>query len=157
MVCLRNWTIVMHVSLAEIFEELSARGDEPDLLSVLTVLASAVIPGLPPGGGLQSKWVCVFFLSCFTAAQTCSQHSSDDEWERPISQTATFTSLRRFKWCLYEIYKLSFRLAFFLIFCLESWKQMFLYKKILIFSTLILEQQISISMISGWSRDWRLE
>lgn len=54
-VCLWNLTIVMHVSLAEIFEELSARGDEPDLLSVLTVLASAVIPGLPPGGGLQSK------------------------------------------------------------------------------------------------------
>lgn len=43
------------VSLAEIFEELSGRGEDPDLLSVLTVLASTVIPGLPPGGGLQSK------------------------------------------------------------------------------------------------------
>ncbi|XP_051734027.1 protein phosphatase, Mg2+/Mn2+ dependent, 1Nb (putative) [Ctenopharyngodon idella] len=45
--------------VAEIFEELSARGDEPDLLSVLTVLASTVIPGLPPGGGLQSKRNCI--------------------------------------------------------------------------------------------------
>ncbi|KTG40732.1 hypothetical protein cypCar_00011183 [Cyprinus carpio] len=45
--------------VAEIFEELSTRGDEPDLLSVLTVLASTVIPGLPPGGGLQSKRNCI--------------------------------------------------------------------------------------------------
>ncbi|XP_073680104.1 protein phosphatase, Mg2+/Mn2+ dependent, 1Nb (putative) [Garra rufa] len=45
--------------VAEIFEELSATGDEPDLLSVLTVLASTVIPGLPPGGGLQSKRNCI--------------------------------------------------------------------------------------------------
>ncbi|KAK2827424.1 hypothetical protein Q7C36_018350 [Tachysurus vachellii] len=45
--------------VAEIFEELSGRGDEPDLLSVLTVLASVEIPGLPPGGGLQSKRNCI--------------------------------------------------------------------------------------------------
>lgn len=43
------------MNLTEIFEELSGRGDEPDLLAVLTVLASTVIPGLPPGGGIQSK------------------------------------------------------------------------------------------------------
>lgn len=39
----------------EIYSELCARGEEPDLLSVLTLLASTVIPGLPPGGGIQSK------------------------------------------------------------------------------------------------------
>lgn len=42
--------------LTEIYEELCARGEEPDLLSVLTVLASGDIPGLPPGGGIQSKY-----------------------------------------------------------------------------------------------------
>lgn len=42
-------------NLTEIYAELSANGEEPDLLSVLTVLASTVIPGLPPGGGIQSK------------------------------------------------------------------------------------------------------
>lgn len=41
--------------LTEIYEELCVRGEEPDLLSVLTVLASTAIPGLPPGGGIQSK------------------------------------------------------------------------------------------------------
>lgn len=41
--------------LTEIYDELSASGEEPDLLSVLTVLASTFIPGLPPGGGIQSK------------------------------------------------------------------------------------------------------
>uniref|UniRef100_A0A7N8X6B7 PPM-type phosphatase domain-containing protein n=1 Tax=Mastacembelus armatus TaxID=205130 RepID=A0A7N8X6B7_9TELE len=46
--------------VAEIYDELSAGGDEPDLLSVLTVLASNVIPGLPPGGGIQSKRNCIF-------------------------------------------------------------------------------------------------
>lgn len=49
----------LHVSfcfhLTEIYDKLCARGEEPDLLSVLTVLASTVIPGLPPGGGIQSK------------------------------------------------------------------------------------------------------
>lgn len=44
-----------HSVLTEIYAELCARGEEPDLLSVLTVLASGVIPGLPPGGGIQSK------------------------------------------------------------------------------------------------------
>ncbi|XP_030638085.1 protein phosphatase, Mg2+/Mn2+ dependent, 1Nb (putative) [Chanos chanos] len=46
---------LLQSKVAEIFKELCARGDEPDLLAVLTVLASTVIPGLPPGGGLQSK------------------------------------------------------------------------------------------------------
>ncbi|KAK1788317.1 hypothetical protein P4O66_016766 [Electrophorus voltai] len=50
---------LLESKVAEIFEELSGRGDEPDLLSVLTVLASTVIPGLPPGGGLQSKRNCI--------------------------------------------------------------------------------------------------
>ncbi|XP_062867208.1 protein phosphatase, Mg2+/Mn2+ dependent, 1Nb (putative) isoform X2 [Trichomycterus rosablanca] len=49
----------LEAKVAEIFEELSGRGDEPDLLSVLTVLASTVIPGLPPGGGIQSKRNCI--------------------------------------------------------------------------------------------------
>uniref|UniRef100_H3D2M5 Protein phosphatase 1B n=1 Tax=Tetraodon nigroviridis TaxID=99883 RepID=H3D2M5_TETNG len=43
----------------EIYEELCARGEDPDLLSVLTVLASGDIPGLPPGGGIQSKRNCI--------------------------------------------------------------------------------------------------
>uniref|UniRef100_A0A3Q2ZVN9 protein-serine/threonine phosphatase n=1 Tax=Kryptolebias marmoratus TaxID=37003 RepID=A0A3Q2ZVN9_KRYMA len=42
-------------SKVAIYDELSANGEEPDLLSVLTVLASTVIPGLPPGGGIQSR------------------------------------------------------------------------------------------------------
>ena len=39
----------------EIYEDLCVGGEEPDLLAVLTVLASIPIPGLPPGGGIQSK------------------------------------------------------------------------------------------------------
>lgn len=54
----------MSLPPTEIFEELSDRGEEPDLLSVLTVLASAVIPGLPPGGGLQSKYEGVCDIVC---------------------------------------------------------------------------------------------
>ncbi|XP_048091721.1 protein phosphatase, Mg2+/Mn2+ dependent, 1Nb (putative) isoform X1 [Alosa alosa] len=50
---------LLESKVAEIFEELSGRGEDPDLLSVLTVLASTVIPGLPPGGGLQSKRNCI--------------------------------------------------------------------------------------------------
>ncbi|KAM4619999.1 putative protein phosphatase, Mg2+/Mn2+ dependent, 1Nb (putative) [Polymixia lowei] len=50
---------LLESKVAEIYEELCARGEEPDLLSVLTILASAVIPGLPPGGGIQSKRNCI--------------------------------------------------------------------------------------------------
>uniref|UniRef100_A0A8C6SHH9 Protein phosphatase, Mg2+/Mn2+ dependent, 1Nb (putative) n=1 Tax=Neogobius melanostomus TaxID=47308 RepID=A0A8C6SHH9_9GOBI len=50
---------LLESKVAEIYEELCARGEEPDLLSVLTVLASSVIPGLPPGGGIQSKRNCI--------------------------------------------------------------------------------------------------
>ncbi|XP_063060112.1 protein phosphatase, Mg2+/Mn2+ dependent, 1Nb (putative) isoform X2 [Engraulis encrasicolus] len=50
---------LLESKVADIFEELSGRGEDPDLLSVLTVLASTVIPGLPPGGGLQSKRNCI--------------------------------------------------------------------------------------------------
>ncbi|XP_071395718.1 protein phosphatase, Mg2+/Mn2+ dependent, 1Nb (putative) [Centroberyx affinis] len=50
---------LLESKVAEIYEELCARGEEPDLLSVLTVLASTVIPGLPPGGGIQSKRNCI--------------------------------------------------------------------------------------------------
>jgi len=38
-----------------VYEELCIGGEEPDLLAVLTVLAAIDIPGLPPGGGIQSK------------------------------------------------------------------------------------------------------
>ncbi|XP_043996261.1 protein phosphatase, Mg2+/Mn2+ dependent, 1Nb (putative) [Gambusia affinis] len=50
---------LLESKVAEIYDELSASGEEPDLLSVLTVLASTVIPGLPPGGGIQSKRNCI--------------------------------------------------------------------------------------------------
>lgn len=50
---------LLECKVADIFEELTGRGEDPDLLSVLTVLASTVIPGLPPGGGLQSKRNCI--------------------------------------------------------------------------------------------------
>ncbi|XP_062341856.1 protein phosphatase, Mg2+/Mn2+ dependent, 1Nb (putative) isoform X2 [Osmerus eperlanus] len=50
---------LLESKVAEIFEELSGRGEEPELLSVLTMLASTAIPGLPPGGGLQSKRNCI--------------------------------------------------------------------------------------------------
>ncbi|XP_030009134.1 protein phosphatase, Mg2+/Mn2+ dependent, 1Nb (putative) [Sphaeramia orbicularis] len=50
---------LLESKVAEIYDELCARGEEPDLLSVLTVLASTVIPGLPPGGGIQSKRNCI--------------------------------------------------------------------------------------------------
>ncbi|XP_029029713.1 protein phosphatase, Mg2+/Mn2+ dependent, 1Nb (putative) isoform X2 [Betta splendens] len=50
---------LLESKVAEIYDELCARGEEPDLLSVLTVLASSAIPGLPPGGGIQSKRNCI--------------------------------------------------------------------------------------------------
>ncbi|KAK5622635.1 hypothetical protein CRENBAI_000223 [Crenichthys baileyi] len=50
---------LLESKVAEIYDELSASGEEPDLLSVLTVLASTIIPGLPPGGGIQSKRDCI--------------------------------------------------------------------------------------------------
>ncbi|KAM4727007.1 putative protein phosphatase, Mg2+/Mn2+ dependent, 1Nb (putative) [Anableps anableps] len=50
---------LLESKVAEIYDELSGSGEEPDLLSVLTVLASTVIPGLPPGGGIQSKRNCI--------------------------------------------------------------------------------------------------
>ncbi|CAL1573722.1 unnamed protein product [Knipowitschia caucasica] len=50
---------LLESKVAEIYEELCSTGEEPDLLSVLTVLASSVIPGLPPGGGIQSKRNCI--------------------------------------------------------------------------------------------------
>ncbi|KAF3705905.1 Protein phosphatase 1B [Channa argus] len=50
---------LLESKVAEIYAEICARGEEPDLLSVLTVLASTVIPGLPPGGGIQSKRNCI--------------------------------------------------------------------------------------------------
>ncbi|XP_010897143.4 protein phosphatase, Mg2+/Mn2+ dependent, 1Nb (putative) isoform X1 [Esox lucius] len=50
---------MLESKVAEIYEKLSAQGEEPDLLSVLTVLANCDVPGLPPGGGLQSKRNCI--------------------------------------------------------------------------------------------------
>ncbi|KAG7223291.1 hypothetical protein INR49_015647 [Caranx melampygus] len=50
---------LLESKVAEIYDELCSRGEDPDLLSVLTVLASTVIPGLPPGGGIQSKRNCI--------------------------------------------------------------------------------------------------
>lgn len=50
---------LLEFKVAEIYDELSIREEEPDLLSVLTVLASTDIPGLPPGGGIQSKRNCI--------------------------------------------------------------------------------------------------
>lgn len=50
---------LLESKVAEIYEDLCSRGEEPDLLSVLTVLASSTIPGLPPGGGIQSKRNCI--------------------------------------------------------------------------------------------------
>ncbi|CAL8401646.1 unnamed protein product [Boreogadus saida] len=47
---------LLEAKVAEIYEDLlCVGGEEPDLLAVLTVLASIRIPGLPPGGGIQSK------------------------------------------------------------------------------------------------------
>ncbi|XP_018607573.1 protein phosphatase, Mg2+/Mn2+ dependent, 1Nb (putative) isoform X1 [Scleropages formosus] len=45
--------------VADIFEDQRARGQEPDLLFVLNCLASATIPGLPPGGDITSKRNCI--------------------------------------------------------------------------------------------------
>ncbi|KAJ3589318.1 hypothetical protein NHX12_010163 [Muraenolepis orangiensis] len=50
---------LLEAKVAEIYEDLCVGGEEPDLLSVLTVLASIAIPGLPPGGGIQSKRNCI--------------------------------------------------------------------------------------------------
>ncbi|XP_077596787.1 protein phosphatase, Mg2+/Mn2+ dependent, 1Nb (putative) [Stigmatopora nigra] len=50
---------LLESKVAEIYEELCGRGEDPDLLAVLTILASEVIPGLPPGGGIQSKRNCI--------------------------------------------------------------------------------------------------
>ncbi|KAM9539948.1 protein phosphatase 1A-like isoform 2-T3 [Salvelinus alpinus] len=50
---------LLESKVAEIYEELSTQGEEPDLLTVLTVLANTDVPGLPPGGGLQSKRNCI--------------------------------------------------------------------------------------------------
>ncbi|KAI1903843.1 hypothetical protein AGOR_G00031390 [Albula goreensis] len=45
--------------VADIFEELRERNEEPDLLYVLNELASVTLPGLPPGGGITSKRNCI--------------------------------------------------------------------------------------------------
>ncbi|CAL8362504.1 unnamed protein product [Lota lota] len=50
---------LLEAKVAEIYEDLCVGGEEPDLLAVLTVLASIAIPGLPPGGGIQSKRNCI--------------------------------------------------------------------------------------------------
>ncbi|XP_061608757.1 protein phosphatase, Mg2+/Mn2+ dependent, 1Nb (putative) isoform X1 [Phyllopteryx taeniolatus] len=50
---------LLESKVAEIYEELRGRGEDPDLLAVLAVLASAAIPGLPPGGGIHSKRNCI--------------------------------------------------------------------------------------------------
>ncbi|CAL8241186.1 unnamed protein product [Gadus morhua 'NCC'] len=50
---------LLEAKVAEIYEDLCVGGEEPDLLAVLTVLASIRIPGLPPGGGIQSKRNCI--------------------------------------------------------------------------------------------------
>lgn len=34
-----------------------SRDEDPDLLYVIKFLAAEEIPGLPPGGGISSKWV----------------------------------------------------------------------------------------------------
>ncbi|XP_004573383.2 protein phosphatase, Mg2+/Mn2+ dependent, 1Nb (putative) isoform X1 [Maylandia zebra] len=61
---------LLESKVAEIYDELCVRGEEPELLSVLTVLASTVIPGLPPGGGIQSKRNCI--ISAYY--QQCDAH-----------------------------------------------------------------------------------
>ncbi|XP_036381735.1 protein phosphatase, Mg2+/Mn2+ dependent, 1Nb (putative) [Megalops cyprinoides] len=50
---------LIETKVADIFEELRARDEEPDLLYVLNELAAANIPGLPPGGGITSKRNCI--------------------------------------------------------------------------------------------------
>lgn len=34
-----------------------SRDEDPDILYVIKFLAAEELPGLPPGGGITSKWV----------------------------------------------------------------------------------------------------
>ncbi|KAJ8372620.1 hypothetical protein AAFF_G00280850 [Aldrovandia affinis] len=50
---------LIEAKVADIFEELRERDEEPGLLYVLNDLASVNLPGLPPGGGITSKRNCI--------------------------------------------------------------------------------------------------
>uniref|UniRef100_A0A3B3TW98 Protein phosphatase 1B n=1 Tax=Poecilia latipinna TaxID=48699 RepID=A0A3B3TW98_9TELE len=76
---------LLESKVAEIYDELSASGEEPDLLSVLTVLASTVIPGLPPGGGIQSK------RNCIISAYYHQRETHNPARSSKIDQSTTFT------------------------------------------------------------------
>lgn len=45
------------VASAEIIQMMRSKDEDPDLLYVIKFLAAEEIPGLPPGGGITSKWV----------------------------------------------------------------------------------------------------
>lgn len=38
-----------------------SRNEDPDILYVIKFLAAEELPGLPPGGGLTSKWVSTIY------------------------------------------------------------------------------------------------
>lgn len=44
-------------NLTEIIQMMRSREEDPDLLYVIKFLAAEELPGLPPGGGITSKWV----------------------------------------------------------------------------------------------------
>lgn len=48
-------------NFAEIIQMMRSRNEDPDILYVIKFLAAEELPGLPPGGGLTSKWVSTIY------------------------------------------------------------------------------------------------
>lgn len=46
-------------AFTEIIQVMRSRDEDPDLLYVIKFLTAEEIPGLPPGGGITSKWVWI--------------------------------------------------------------------------------------------------
>lgn len=45
----------------EIIQMMRSRDEDPDILYVIKFLAAEELPGLPPGGGITSKWVSTIY------------------------------------------------------------------------------------------------
>lgn len=45
----------------EIIQMMRSRDEDPDILYVIKFLAAEDLPGLPPGGGITSKWVSTIY------------------------------------------------------------------------------------------------
>lgn len=59
-----NLKLRLIIPNTEIIQVIRSKNEEPDLLHVMKFLSAENIPGLPPGGGITSKWAEQGFLYC---------------------------------------------------------------------------------------------